>query len=119
VESPGMYLPVLIDELCFYNKPGNDSWCHAKIYEQSPVHIKGDIQLFDTKGNLLVEIKGFKCQSLEKLEEGALWQMRGTLFGYKWIHDKGDSEEKDFPIYNYLILREAFWLRLKALSVNH
>ena len=96
VESPGMYLPVLIDGLCFYNKPGNDSWCHAKINEQSPVHIKGDIQLFDTKGSLLVEIKGFKCQSLEKLEEGALGQMRGTLFGYKWIHDKGDSEGKDF-----------------------
>ncbi len=97
VEAPGMYLPVFIDELRFYNKPGNDSWCHAKIYEQSPIHIKGDIQLFDTMGNILVEIKGFKCQSLEKLEEGVFSQMRDTLFGYRWIHDKGDTGKKDFP----------------------
>ncbi len=97
MESPGMYLPVQIDELRFYNKPGTNSWCHAQLFEQNLTYIKGDITIFDTAGNILVEIKGFKCQSLEKTEGGSLGQMRGTLFGYTWTLDENNVRKVDVP----------------------
>ncbi len=55
------YLPISIDSLYIYTKPSTELWSYVKI--QSKIDnisdiIKADLYIFDSSGNLVIEIKG-------------------------------------------------------------
>ncbi len=80
----GVYLPVQIDQLWFYGRPGLQSWAHVCLVEQSATHLKADIQLLDERGNVLVKIQGLRCQSLRTAQELASEQIYDHLYEYQW-----------------------------------
>jgi acyl transferase domain-containing protein/ubiquinone/menaquinone biosynthesis C-methylase UbiE len=77
------YLPVEIERLRVYGRPGLQVWSHACLLEQSATRFKGDIQLLDETGNVLVEIQGFCCQSLGKAQE-VVAEQEDYLYEYRW-----------------------------------
>jgi malonyl CoA-acyl carrier protein transacylase len=77
------YLPVEIKRLRVYGRPGPQVWSYARLVEQNANRIKGDIQLLDESGNVLVEIQGFCCKSLGKAQE-VVAEKEDYLYEYQW-----------------------------------
>ncbi len=82
VSSKATYLPVQIKRLRVYSPPEVQVWSYARLVEQKSNRIKGDIQLLDESGNVLVEIQGFCCKSLEKAQSVA--EKEDYLYEYQW-----------------------------------
>jgi len=82
VSSKGTYLPIHIKRLRVYSPPGVQVWSYARLVEQNPKRIKGDIQLLDESGNVLVEIQGFCCKSLGNAPE--VTEKEDYLYEYQW-----------------------------------
>jgi acyl transferase domain-containing protein/thioesterase domain-containing protein/acyl carrier protein len=83
VSEKQTYLPVQIERLRVYGRPELQVWSHARLLEQSATRFKGDIQLLDETGNVLVEIQGFCCQSLGKAQE-VVAEQEDYLYEYRW-----------------------------------
>lgn len=62
--SKQVYVPVNIRQLRHYQKVGGSFYCHGTLSHISGEAITGDITLCDEQGNILVEIRGLRCQSL-------------------------------------------------------
>jgi acyl transferase domain-containing protein len=82
VSFKGSYLPVQIKRLRVYSPPGAQVWSYARLVEQNERQIKGDIQLLDETGNVLVEIHGFCCKSLGNAQE--VTEKEDYLYEYQW-----------------------------------
>ncbi|MEH2004545.1 SDR family NAD(P)-dependent oxidoreductase [Nostoc sp.] len=95
----GIYLPVGINRLRVYGRPGHQFWSHARLVEQSATSINGDIQLLDQAGNVLVEIQGLRCQLLEGTQQQAtLEKMDNYLYEYQWkLKARPGQELIDLP----------------------
>lgn len=83
-KAKGIYLPVQIDRVDFYGRPGLQLWSHAYLVEQSKTHVKANIQLLDEAGNLLVDIQGLQCQSLATGQEFVTEQVEDHLYEDRW-----------------------------------
>ncbi|MCC5623981.1 type I polyketide synthase, partial [Nostoc sp. CHAB 5715] len=83
-KAKGVYLPVQIDRVCFYGRPGLQLWSHACLVEQNATRLKADIQLLDEAGNVLVKIEGLQCQSLATTQEFVSEQIEDHLYEYQW-----------------------------------
>ena len=59
-----LYLPVHIERLRFFSRPGPAVWSHARLVRRGGNAIVGDIRIVDDSGARLVEIEGFRCQAL-------------------------------------------------------
>ncbi|MCC5600905.1 type I polyketide synthase [Nostoc favosum] len=96
----GTYLPVQIDRVRVYGRPGIQFWSHATLVEQSATHIKGDIKLLDEAGNVLGEIRGFSCQFLEDKQGGL--DKEDYLYEYQWKLKARSGQELIRPAADYL-----------------
>ncbi|MHC5737461.1 polyketide synthase dehydratase domain-containing protein [Nostoc sp.] len=83
VSAKQTYLPVQIKRLRVYGRLGRQLWSHIRRVEQNNGQIKGDIELLDESGNLLVEIQGFCGKSLGKVQESVA-QKEDYLYEYQW-----------------------------------
>jgi acyl transferase domain-containing protein/ubiquinone/menaquinone biosynthesis C-methylase UbiE len=94
LKNTGVYLPVEINCLRVYASPsGIEFWCYARLVEQSATSIKGDIQLLDISGKVLVEIQGLRLQSLEGTRETTPATIDNYLYEYQW-RLKAHSEQE-------------------------
>lgn len=66
-EGPSDLLPVGIDRVIIYRKPGSALYSYAVIKNQTGETISADLILFDNEGNLIAEVIGFQTQSLHKM----------------------------------------------------
>ncbi|MGB7711449.1 MAG: SDR family NAD(P)-dependent oxidoreductase [Microcoleus sp.] len=82
VSEKQTYLPIQIKRLRVYSPPGAQVWSYARLVEQNERQIKGDIQLLDETGNVLVEIQGFCCKSLGNAQE--VTEKEDYLYQYQW-----------------------------------
>jgi acyl transferase domain-containing protein/acyl carrier protein len=78
--AKGVYLPVQIDQVRLYNRPGRRVYSHARLVEYGAFQIKGDIQLLDEAGTVLAEVQGFVCRSIDRTSEK--WD--NYLYEYQW-----------------------------------
>jgi len=78
--AEGVYLPVQIDRVTLYERPGLQVYGHARVVERGTSHIKSDIQLFDEAGTVLAEVHGFVCRSIERTSDKA----DNYLYEYQW-----------------------------------
>jgi len=80
----GVYLPVGIDRLRVYRRPGTRLWGHARLTAQNASAIEGNIWLLDEDGNVLVEIQGFRCQALKGVQTDASENVDDWLYAFQW-----------------------------------
>ncbi|MFM2081561.1 MAG: hypothetical protein RL380_252, partial [Verrucomicrobiota bacterium] len=58
-----VYLPVSIDRLRVFGKPGREIWCHVQCVKQEMLALVFNFQIFDGQGNVLVDCEGFRSQA--------------------------------------------------------
>ncbi len=82
----GMYLPARIDRVVCHGRVPDGLWSHARL-TRKPGHggrtLAGDIDLLTDDGEVVLEIRGFACQRVDRVDAsgaGALWQFR-------WVRD--------------------------------
>ncbi|HEY7489577.1 MAG TPA: SDR family NAD(P)-dependent oxidoreductase, partial [Candidatus Tectomicrobia bacterium] len=80
----GVYLPVGIDRLRVHRRPGTRLWGHACLTERNASVIEGDIWLLDEDGNVLVEMRGLRCQALQGGQAEAAEQVDDWLYAFQW-----------------------------------
>jgi myxalamid-type polyketide synthase MxaB len=77
-EQQGTYLPIGIEALQIYGRPGNSLWSRVQVHpvassngSKSQSHLKADVELFDTTGALIADVKGLSLQyvSHESLQQ--------------------------------------------------
>ena len=83
VSEKQTYLPVQIKRLRVYGRPGLQVWSHMRLVEQKPNQTKGDLQILDESGNVLVDIQGFCAKALGKAQEGVA-EKEDDLYQYQW-----------------------------------
>lgn len=79
-----VFLPVGIDRIKVYGRPSLRMWSHAHLVEQNASIIRGDIHLFDQDGSLLVDIEGFRAQSLNSGRSVAADKLDEWLYEMQW-----------------------------------
>ncbi|MCP4702829.1 MAG: SDR family NAD(P)-dependent oxidoreductase [Gammaproteobacteria bacterium] len=89
-EGEDTYLPVYIEKIQLHFHTEFELWSHARLTEQTTHHIKGDIQLLDDAGNVLVDIQGFRCQSLAKM---VVAEQESLLYKYQWYLREHSSQK--------------------------
>jgi thioester reductase-like protein len=63
-DGPAVYLPVEIEQVRLYGRPGRRLWSHARVTEKTHQGFVARIDVFDEAGALLVAVRGFRCQSV-------------------------------------------------------
>lgn len=79
------YIPVGVDQVRFY-QPANpeETWCYAHLQAPEPDsdgRLRGNLSLFDTDGQVLLEIEGLRLQKLERNETE---QINNWLYDIAW-----------------------------------
>ncbi|QLE41164.1 SDR family NAD(P)-dependent oxidoreductase [Nostoc sp. C052] len=95
------YLPVQIDQVKVYGRPGLQMWSYARLVEQSANRLKGDILLIDDAGNVLVEFIGLVCQSVESKQESL--EKADYLYEYQWEMKARPNQELVRSTPDYLL----------------
>jgi len=78
--AESIYLPVRIDRIRYYGRSAKVLSSYARLVDYGPNHFTGDLQLLDHEGNILVEIQGFHCRSIEHSSE----KIDSYLYEYQW-----------------------------------
>ncbi|MGR9107104.1 MAG: SDR family NAD(P)-dependent oxidoreductase [Gammaproteobacteria bacterium] len=78
------YLPVRIDRISLYQRPGAQFWMHGTLTLKSRSAIIGDLTLFDDDGCCIAEIAGLKCQALVSGEQAIDKIAEKWLYQYEW-----------------------------------
>ena len=69
IAGQNTYLPVEIERIRLFNRVDRSKttslWAYASLRKESATGIKGDLQLLDRNGHLLVEIQGLHCRALQ------------------------------------------------------
>jgi acyl transferase domain-containing protein/NADPH:quinone reductase-like Zn-dependent oxidoreductase/acyl carrier protein len=65
LQSDVAVLPVSLDRLRLFRSPGTNVYSHARITECSAGALTADIRIIDEQGELLLDIRGLHCRSIE------------------------------------------------------
>ncbi len=79
-----VYLPVKIERLQVYGRPGSQLWSYARLTELNANSLEVDIWLLDEAGNVLIEIQGFRCQALEGAQADVPEDLNDWLYEFEW-----------------------------------
>ncbi len=72
-----VFLPMQISKIVAYHHAGSEvseAWCHAQITESTEQGLKGDLQIYDNKGKILISIEGLYCISVDQSRWESLTQ---------------------------------------------
>ena len=79
-------MPTGVDHIQISGPPIPRMWCHSTIVKQTTAGVVGDIVLFDENGTVLVEVQGFRVQSLDKVKApfSSAQQADAWLYEPRW-----------------------------------
>jgi acyl transferase domain-containing protein/NADPH:quinone reductase-like Zn-dependent oxidoreductase/SAM-dependent methyltransferase/acyl carrier protein len=67
--SNSIYLPVRIGHIRYYGRSAKTLMSYARLVDYTAKRLRGDIQLLDEEGNVLVEILGLECRAIPRPSE--------------------------------------------------
>jgi acyl transferase domain-containing protein/NADPH:quinone reductase-like Zn-dependent oxidoreductase/ubiquinone/menaquinone biosynthesis C-methylase UbiE/acyl carrier protein len=79
----GVYLPVEIEEVRVWAKPSGNLWCHARLVEMNRQGLVAQLQVIDETGELVVEVRGLRCQYLG-VDGGQAENLDDLLYEFRW-----------------------------------
>ena len=83
--KPGIYIPVQIGEIRVYYRPGARLWCRARVLDEDTNGIVGDLRLIDEAGNVAIELRRVRFESLGNNIHGGLEEnIDDWLYELKW-----------------------------------
>ena len=84
-DQNGVYLPVGIDRVLVYAQPELCMWSHACLVKQSAELLEGNIVLLDEDGMVIVEVQGFRVQSLSHMPRTSPQRLDKWLYEVQWL----------------------------------
>ncbi len=98
VASNDVFLPVYVEQIRFYRRPGDRLWSHARLLKGSPKLLEGEIRVYDADGNLAAEILGFRCQAVESAHAVASKNLDDLIYELRWqLKPRPDQEQSHRP----------------------
>lgn len=103
--SQQVYVPVNIRQLRHYQKVGKSFYCHGTLSHISGETITGDITLCDEQGNILVEIRGLRCQALRATNSKTIDNFSDWTYQPQWQlldaldEDQGAGEKNAYVMF--------------------
>ncbi|MBV9279370.1 MAG: SDR family NAD(P)-dependent oxidoreductase [Chloroflexi bacterium] len=93
--AANQYLPVGVGRIRVSGRPAPRMWAHARLVEYGAHALAGDISLLDDEGHVVIEIEGFRAQSLEGNESGSTHHLNEWLYHLAW--ETMDRDEEAAP----------------------
>jgi len=93
--NPAPYLPVGVERLHVLRRPSQEMQVYARLLQADTQLIVGNIQLMDMQGNLLVEIEGFRAQSLETAMSLSPERLDRALYELEWQPKERSADNDD------------------------
>ncbi len=126
------YVPVAVREVTFYQRPevGATLWTHAIVQpaaQSAPGILEGDVFLLNEQGEVLLEVLGFRLQSLgsDNTREFTRQRLNQLLYTIQWESQTlNEPREPRTQRKNWLILSEGNGLgedltqRLRAIGAS-
>ncbi len=63
--DPRLFLPVRLERLDVYARPGACVWARARIRELTETYLVADFEIFDATGQPVARVEGFRCSAME------------------------------------------------------
>jgi acyl transferase domain-containing protein/NADPH:quinone reductase-like Zn-dependent oxidoreductase/SAM-dependent methyltransferase/acyl carrier protein len=79
----GVYLPVEIEEVRVYGRPGAQLWSHARLVEINRQGLVAQVQAYDENGRLILDIRNLRCQYLGS-DGSPAETLDDLLYEFKW-----------------------------------
>ena len=79
-----LFLPMRINEIRFYARPGDRFWAHAQLTELSESTAVGDVRVYSDSGQQCVEVRGLTARLLDPNDEQKQKSKDGLLYSYVW-----------------------------------
>jgi acyl transferase domain-containing protein len=89
------YLPVSIDRVRVFAGPAEEMHVATEIVEADDQHIVSDLRVLDPDGEILVEIEGFRAQSLDASANVSAQRIDRGLYELTW--QESPREEAEAP----------------------
>jgi len=96
-QSTAPFLPVGIDRIRICGRPAEQMQVAARVIHADARVVVSDIRLADLDGNVLVEIEGFRAQSLEASSRLAPERIDKSLFEVEWVAEPRPQREEGEP----------------------
>jgi 1-acyl-sn-glycerol-3-phosphate acyltransferase len=84
--TPGLYLPVKLEEFVVHAPLGDAFWSHVRLLESAEDMIVGDITMLDDAGTVLAAVRGFNCKRLGAGNTEPNDSLEDWLYEYRWEH---------------------------------
>ena len=114
------YLPVKVERIGVFVRPGAVLWCHARLTEKSDKSIRGDLRLMDETGFLLAEITGLCCRRVEGAQDMGRDSLENMRYEYRWMLDDRSADANREKGIEYLpapgAVAESLEERIAALA---
>jgi acyl transferase domain-containing protein/acyl carrier protein len=94
-QSTAPFLPVGIDRIRICGRPADQMQVAAQVIHADARLIVSDIRLADMDGNVLVEIEGFRAQSLEASSRLTPERIDRSLFEVEWVAQPRPQREDE------------------------
>ena len=98
------FVPLFIERLSFYKSPGNKCWCHGTITKRTKNTLEADILYFNDDGDVLLEARRVKCQSIAGESAATL---SNSIYAIEWEPCSELDEAETVYKNNWLIFGEA------------
>ena len=87
-----IYIPSHIDEIRVHARPGLNLWSHAQLQVADADAVTGDVRLLDQTGQINIEIRGLRFQSLAG---SARENPEDWLYELQWLPKEHRNEHSD------------------------
>lgn len=115
----GLFLPVQIDRVRFFQKPEDKCWSHVKLVKISTTSIEADIRICGDDGSLLLEISGFKCQRISGIRGVDAGSPEDWIYDVRWHRVRSENENLwQTGIPNHLPPLQPIVESLEALAIR-
>ncbi|CAM1356215.1 SDR family NAD(P)-dependent oxidoreductase [Tenacibaculum halocynthiae] len=87
------FVPVSVGKMYFYFTPGEELICYANLISRTANAVIIDMKICDSEGNVAIEIKDFKCQSLVTSQLDTNNFIHNCLYENDWFEENVNIEK--------------------------
>lgn len=100
-EADTAALPVFIESMHIYRRPGTQLWSYARVVQENGMETTEQICLLDEEGNVLVDVRGSRVQRLDGRRQGqAVMPLQDWLYGVNWYAKPLPGETEQAAIHS-------------------
>jgi acyl transferase domain-containing protein/NADPH:quinone reductase-like Zn-dependent oxidoreductase/NAD(P)-dependent dehydrogenase (short-subunit alcohol dehydrogenase family)/acyl carrier protein len=112
----GLFLPVRIDRMKFYARPGGTIRSHVRLLESSDKAIVASLRLLGEDGSMVAEIEGFRCAALDQGRRETQ-EMNDCFYEIQWREKERESKLQSVVKGSWLFIGDTQPVASEALTV--